>query len=74
MSKKQYFQRFAQKVFVGPHFWLTKHDLNKVTKSGVLQEGGVSKDPDVSFINQWQVQFTERPFFITRSKKPKILR
>jgi hypothetical protein len=29
----------AKKVFVGPHFWLTKHYLNRVTKSGVLQGG-----------------------------------
>jgi hypothetical protein len=35
-SKKQYSQRFAQKVFVGPHFWTTNHYLNKVTESGVL--------------------------------------
>jgi hypothetical protein len=27
----------AQKVFVGPHFWLTKHYLIRVTESGVLQ-------------------------------------
>jgi hypothetical protein len=26
----------AQKVFVGPHFWLTKHYLNRVTESGML--------------------------------------
>jgi hypothetical protein len=26
-----------QKVFVGPHFWLTKHYSNRVTESGVLQ-------------------------------------
>jgi hypothetical protein len=27
-----------QKVFVGPHFWLTKHYLKRVTESGVLQK------------------------------------
>jgi hypothetical protein len=36
-GKKQYFQRSTQKVFVGPHFWLTKHYLNMVRKVGVLQ-------------------------------------
>jgi hypothetical protein len=25
-----------KKVFVGPHFWLTKHYLNRVIESGVL--------------------------------------
>jgi hypothetical protein len=36
-NKKQHFQRSTQKVYVGPHFWLTKHYLNMVRKVGVLQ-------------------------------------
>jgi hypothetical protein len=40
-DKKQHFQRSTQKVFVGPHFWLTEHYSNRVTKSwGVTVPNG----------------------------------
>jgi hypothetical protein len=34
---KLYFIYLLVKVFVGPHFWLTKHYSNRVRKVGVLQ-------------------------------------